>query len=85
MYGKFEINQVIDFLPFSYTGRKMLSQSHSHASHSSNDAKTISERQKDPHSHAVVLDPFFGKIAFVTDLVSFLFCIKQSAQPSQPK
>ena len=25
-------------------------------------------RQSDPHSHAVILDPFFGRIAFVPDL-----------------
>jgi len=36
--------------------------------HSNNDASTIAERQKDPHSHALVLDPFVGTIAYVPDL-----------------
>jgi len=36
--------------------------------HSNNDASTIQERQKDPHSHALVLDPFQGCIAYVPDL-----------------
>jgi len=36
--------------------------------HSINDASTIMERQKDPHSHALVLDPFVGCIAYVPDL-----------------
>lgn len=36
--------------------------------HSNNDASTIQERQKDPHSHALVLDPFVGCIAYVPDL-----------------
>ena len=48
----------------------MFAKSKSHVSHSKNDSDTIKERQMDPHSHAVVLDPFFGKIAFVPDLVS---------------
>lgn len=36
--------------------------------HSNNDENTIKERQKDPHSHALVLDPFVGCIAYVPDL-----------------
>jgi len=36
--------------------------------HSNNDDSTIKERQKDPHSHALVLDPFVGCIAYVPDL-----------------
>ena len=47
----------------------MFAQPQSHVSHSNNDSDTIKERQMDPHSHAVILDPFFGKIAFVPDLV----------------
>eukprot|EP00122_Pirum_gemmata_P003800 Pgem_evm1s3446 len=39
-----------------------------HANHSNNDASTIAERQGDPHSHAIVLDPFEGVIAYVPDL-----------------
>lgn len=36
--------------------------------HSHNDESTISQRQADPHSHALVLDPFVGNIAYVPDL-----------------
>jgi 6-phosphogluconolactonase (cycloisomerase 2 family) len=36
--------------------------------HSENDAKAQKERQADPHSHAIILDPFFGQIAYVPDL-----------------
>jgi len=36
--------------------------------HSNNDDSTIKERQKDPHSHALVLDHFVGCIAYVPDL-----------------
>ena len=46
----------------------MHAKSDSHVSHSLNDTSTIKERQMDPHSHAIILDPFFGKIAFVPDL-----------------
>jgi 6-phosphogluconolactonase len=33
--------------------------------HSNNDESTIQMRQKDPHSHALVLDPYFGVMAYV--------------------
>ena len=46
----------------------MYARSDSHVSHSKNDTSTIKERQMDPHSHAIILDPFYGKIAFVPDL-----------------
>lgn len=36
--------------------------------HSYNDETTISARQADPHSHALVLDPFVGRVAYVPDL-----------------
>jgi len=36
--------------------------------HSNNDDSTIRMRQADPHSHALVLDPFVGRIAYVPDL-----------------
>jgi len=36
--------------------------------HSNNDDSTIKQRQADPHSHALVLDPFIGGIAYVPDL-----------------
>ncbi len=39
-----------------------------HVNHSKNDADTIRERQSDPHSHALVLDPLLGCVAFVPDL-----------------
>eukprot|EP00934_Nitzschia_sp_Nitz4_P004958 Nitzschia sp. Nitz4//scaffold46_size129759//74534//76257//NITZ4_003509-RA/size129759-augustus-gene-0.10-mRNA-1//1//CDS//3329552619//4948//frame0 len=38
------------------------------ANHSQNDASTIAMRQKDPHSHALVLDPYVGCVAYVPDL-----------------
>jgi len=36
--------------------------------HSHNDESTIMMRQKDPHSHALVLDPYAGCMAYVPDL-----------------
>jgi 6-phosphogluconolactonase len=36
--------------------------------HSCNDDSTISARQADPHSHALVLDPYVGTVAYVPDL-----------------
>lgn len=36
--------------------------------HSCNDDSTIKIRQADPHSHALVLDPFVGRVAYVPDL-----------------
>jgi len=36
--------------------------------HSFNDESTIAARQADPHSHALVLDPFVGAVAYVPDL-----------------
>ena len=38
------------------------------ANHSNNDDSTIMMRQKDPHSHALVLDPYVGCVAYVPDL-----------------
>lgn len=49
-------------------GRKMHAKSDTHVNHSLNDAAAQKERQSDPHSHALVLDPDFGRIAFVPDL-----------------
>lgn len=49
-------------------GRELKAKSGAHANHSNNDATTIAERQGDPHSHAIVLDPFVGCIAYVPDL-----------------
>jgi len=48
-------------------GHKLVS-AHKKCNHSNNDENTISERQKDPHSHALVLDPFVGCVAYVPDL-----------------
>jgi 6-phosphogluconolactonase (cycloisomerase 2 family) len=39
-----------------------------HVNHSENDANAQAERQKDPHSHAIVLDPYKGVVAYVPDL-----------------
>eukprot|EP00565_Helicotheca_tamesis_P007486 CAMPEP_0185728990 /NCGR_PEP_ID=MMETSP1171-20130828/4406_1 /TAXON_ID=374046 /ORGANISM="Helicotheca tamensis, Strain CCMP826" /LENGTH=523 /DNA_ID=CAMNT_0028397753 /DNA_START=82 /DNA_END=1653 /DNA_ORIENTATION=- len=36
--------------------------------HSNNDESTIRQRQADPHSHALVLDPYVGCVAYVPDL-----------------
>jgi len=49
-------------------GRSMKARHDKHVNHSINDADAQKERQADPHSHAVILDPFFGKIAYVPDL-----------------
>lgn len=49
-------------------GRAMKASTSSHVNHSSNDTTTIAERQSDPHSHAIVTDPFVGCIAYVPDL-----------------
>lgn len=38
------------------------------SNHSNNDSETQKNRQSDPHSHAVVLDPYAGRIAYVPDL-----------------
>lgn len=46
-----------------------------HVNHSMNDASAQAERQKDPHSHAIVLDPYEGVVAFVPDLGKD--CIRQ--------
>mmetsp|Transcript_65994 Transcript_65994/g.172936 ORF Transcript_65994/g.172936 Transcript_65994/m.172936 type:complete len:440 (+) Transcript_65994:80-1399(+) len=49
-------------------GRPMRARADKHVNHSENDSSAQKERQNDPHSHAVILDPFFGRIAFVPDL-----------------
>jgi 6-phosphogluconolactonase len=61
--------------PVKYTydpkmGKKMIASAKKDGgvNHSCNDDTTISARQADPHSHALVLDPFVGKVAYVPDL-----------------
>jgi len=49
-------------------GRPMKARHDKHVNHSENDEKAQKERQADPHSHAVILDPFFGQVAYVPDL-----------------
>jgi 6-phosphogluconolactonase len=49
--------------PMVATGR-----CHGGVNHSNNDASTIRMRQADPHSHALVLDPLVGTVAYVPDL-----------------
>jgi len=49
-------------------GRPMKARHDKHVNHSQNDENAQKERQADPHSHAVILDPFFGQIAYVPDL-----------------
>jgi len=48
-------------------GRKMMA-SLGGCNHSNNDDSTVQLRQADPHSHALVLDPFVGTVAYVPDL-----------------
>merc|ERR1719401_1339307 len=58
-------------LRFSYDpneGRPMKARHDKHVNHSENDGKAQRERQADPHSHAVILDTYYGRIAFVPDL-----------------
>jgi 6-phosphogluconolactonase len=51
-------------------GQKMVAAGRAHGgvNHSLNDDSTIRMRQVDPHSHALVLDPFVGTVAYVPDL-----------------
>ena len=41
---------------------------HGGVNHSNNDDSTIAQRQVDPHSHALVLDPFEGCVAYVVSV-----------------
>jgi 6-phosphogluconolactonase (cycloisomerase 2 family) len=47
---------------------KMHVSADKHVNHSINDLSAQKERQLDPHSHAVVLEPHFGVVAYVPDL-----------------
>jgi len=49
-------------------GRGMKASADQHVNHSRNDDAAQAERQGDPHSHAVVLEPTKGTIAYVPDL-----------------
>jgi 6-phosphogluconolactonase len=51
-------------------GKEMVAAGRCHGgvNHSNNDDSTIRMRQADPHSHALVLDPFVGTVAYVPDL-----------------
>jgi 6-phosphogluconolactonase (cycloisomerase 2 family) len=49
-------------------GRVMKAAADAHVDHTRNDAAAQAERQGDPHSHAIVLDPAVGNIAYVPDL-----------------
>lgn len=51
-------------------GKKMIAAGRCNGgvNHSNNDDSTIAMRQADPHSHALVLDPFVGTVAYVPDL-----------------
>lgn len=49
-------------------GRPMKARHDKHVNHSENDDSAQQERQADPHSHAVVLDSTFGRVAYVPDL-----------------
>jgi len=47
---------------------RAMAKKHGGVNHSNNDQSTIAQRQVDPHSHALVLDPFEGCVAYVPDL-----------------
>ena len=49
-------------------GKGMKARADKHVNHSLNDEKAQAERQGDPHSHAVVLEPTIGTVAYVPDL-----------------
>jgi len=49
-------------------GKKMKASADGHVNHSRNDDEAQAERQGDPHSHAIVLEPTTGTIAYVPDL-----------------
>jgi len=49
-------------------GRPMKACCDRHVNHSRNDEEAQAERQGDPHSHAIVLEPNEGNMAFVPDL-----------------
>lgn len=72
--GVFGVDQVsgeVTGLRYMYDpneGRPMKARPDRHVNHSENNVKAQKERQSDPHSHAVVLDPEFGQIAYVPDL-----------------
>lgn len=72
--GVFGINQesgAVDTMLSVYDpkeGRPMKARPDKHVNHSRNDSNAQKERQSDPHSHAVILDPYFGRIAYVPDL-----------------
>jgi len=55
--------------------------------HSNNDDSTIKQRQADPHSHAIVLDPYVGCMAYVPclgkDLVREFFYDKTEGKIQQ--
>lgn len=49
-------------------GRAMKARPDKHVNHSLNDETAQAERQGDPHSHAIVLEPTIGSVAYVPDL-----------------
>ena len=49
-------------------GKAMKARADKHVNHSLNDESAQAERQGDPHSHAIVLEPTMGSIAYVPDL-----------------
>jgi len=49
-------------------GKPMKASCDEHVNHSRNDEAAQAERQGDPHSHAIVLEPTRGSIAYVPDL-----------------
>mmetsp|Transcript_116185 Transcript_116185/g.200682 ORF Transcript_116185/g.200682 Transcript_116185/m.200682 type:complete len:465 (-) Transcript_116185:325-1719(-) len=58
----------LTFLYDPKAGMGMQVSADKHVNHSENGLAAQAERQKDPHSHAIVLDPYFGCVAYVPDL-----------------
>lgn len=62
-------------------GMKAALKKNGGVNHSHNDESTIQQRQADPHSHALVLDPYCGSLAYVPclgkDLVREFFYDKR--------
>jgi len=63
-FGSSKLTSVYD--PKGNVGMKVSADRH--VNHSVNNANAQKERQLDPHSHAIVLDPYEGCVAYVPDL-----------------
>lgn len=66
--GKFLGTISSKYDPKGGSGMKAAAKKHGGVNHSNNDDSTIKQRQADPHSHSLILDPFVGSVAYVPDL-----------------